>query len=107
MNTSVMPDLLMAVLSIVYAIVVLLMFGGFLTWVERKQGAVMADRVGANRAYIRIPFTNIKLIWLGLFHVSAAPRRAASRPDCAAMRLAVASRWRETVSPPWKRGMLS
>lgn len=68
MNASVMPDLLMAVLSIVYAIVVLLMFGGFLTWVERKQGAVMADRVGANRAYIRIPFTNIKLIWLGLFH---------------------------------------
>ena len=68
MNTSVMPDLLMAVLSIGYAMVVLLMFGGFLTWVERKQGAVMADRVGANRAYIRIPFTNIKLIWLGLFH---------------------------------------
>ena len=28
----------------------------------------MSDRIGANRAYVRIPFTNIKLIWLGLFH---------------------------------------
>ncbi len=39
-----------------------------LTWVERKQAAVMSDRIGANRAYVRIPFTQIKLIWLGLFH---------------------------------------
>jgi NADH-quinone oxidoreductase subunit H len=46
----------------------LLSFGGLLTWVERKQSAVMSDRIGANRAYIRIPFTKIKLIWLGLFH---------------------------------------
>jgi NADH-quinone oxidoreductase subunit H len=63
-----MPGLLMSLLFITYAIVVLLSFGGLLTWVERKQAAVMADRIGANRAYIRIPFTNIKLIWLGLFH---------------------------------------
>jgi len=47
---------------------VLLTFGAVLTWVERKQAAIMADRIGANRAYLRIPFTNIKLIWLGLFH---------------------------------------
>ncbi len=39
-----------------------------LTWVERKQAAVMSDRIGANRAYIRIPFTQFKLIWWGLFH---------------------------------------
>jgi NADH-quinone oxidoreductase subunit H len=51
-----------------YAIAVLLGFGTMLTWVERKQAAVMADRIGANRAYIRIPFTQIKLVWLGLFH---------------------------------------
>jgi NADH-quinone oxidoreductase subunit H len=43
-------------------------FGTILTWVERKQAAVMSDRIGANRAYIRIPFTQVKLIWLGLFH---------------------------------------
>ncbi len=63
-----MPDLAMSLVFITYAIVVLLTFGGLLTWVERKQAAVMSDRIGANRAYIRIPFTNVKLIWLGLFH---------------------------------------
>jgi NADH-quinone oxidoreductase subunit H len=36
--------------------------------VERKQAAVMSDRIGANRAYLRIPFTQIKLVWWGLFH---------------------------------------
>ena len=62
------PDLVVSLVFITYAIVVLLSFGGLLTWVERKQAAVMSDRIGANRAYIKIPFTNIKLIWLGLFH---------------------------------------
>jgi len=28
----------------------------------------MSDRIGANRAYIRIPFTKVKLVWWGLFH---------------------------------------
>jgi NADH-quinone oxidoreductase subunit H len=63
-----MPDFVMSLVFITYAIVVLLTFGGLLTWVERKQAAVMSDRIGANRAYIRIPFTNVKLVWLGLFH---------------------------------------
>ncbi len=66
--STVLPDLVMTLVFIAYAMVMLLSFGGLLTWVERKQSAVMSDRVGANRAYIRIPFTNIKLIWLGLFH---------------------------------------
>jgi NADH-quinone oxidoreductase subunit H len=68
MNTSLWPDLAMSLVFIGYAMVMLLSFGGLLTWVERKQSAVMADRIGANRAYIRIPFTKIKLVWLGLFH---------------------------------------
>jgi len=63
-----LPDLVVTLVFIGYAMVMLLSFGGLLTWVERKQSAVMADRVGANRAYIRIPFTNVKLVWLGLFH---------------------------------------
>lgn len=46
----------------------LLGLAAFLTWVERKQAAVMADRIGANRAYLRIPFTNVRLTLLGLFH---------------------------------------
>ena len=56
------------VVYVLYALGLLLTFGTVLTWIERKQAAVMADRIGANRAYVRIPFTQIKLIWLGLFH---------------------------------------
>jgi NADH-quinone oxidoreductase subunit H len=64
----VLPDLAIAVLFIVASIGALMSLGGLLTWVERKQAAVMSDRIGANRAYIRVPFTNIKLVWMGLFH---------------------------------------
>jgi NADH-quinone oxidoreductase subunit H len=61
-------DLLVHAVFIAYAVVMLVSFGTVLTWVERKQAAVMSDRIGANRAYIRIPYTQIKLVWLGLFH---------------------------------------
>ena len=61
-------DLVIAILFITYALVVLPLLGTVLTWVERKQAAIMADRIGANRAYVRIPFTQVKLIWMGLFH---------------------------------------
>jgi hypothetical protein len=63
-----MQDLVIHVLYIGYAVAVLLVFGTVLTWVERKQAAVMSDRIGANRAYVRIPFTKVRLVWLGLFH---------------------------------------
>ena len=61
-------DLSVALVFIVYAMGMLITFGTILTWVERKQAAVMSDRIGANRAYIRIPFTQFKMIWWGLFH---------------------------------------
>ena len=61
-------DLVISVVFILYAISVLMGFGTILTWVERKQAAVMSDRIGANRAYLRIPFTQVKLVWWGLFH---------------------------------------
>jgi len=61
-------DLVIYAAYIGYALAVLLTFGTVLTWVERKQAAVMSDRIGANRAYVRIPFTQYKMIWLGLFH---------------------------------------
>ncbi len=61
-------DLVIFIVFITYAISVLMGFGTILTWVERKQAAVMSDRIGANRAYIRIPYTQVKLVWWGLFH---------------------------------------
>ena len=63
-----MQDLVVYIVFITYAISVLMGFGTILTWVERKQAAVMSDRIGANRAYLRLPFTQIKLVWWGLFH---------------------------------------
>ncbi len=63
-----LQDLFITVVYIGYAVAVLLVFGTVLTWVERKQAAIMSDRIGANRAYVRIPFTEVRLIWLGLFH---------------------------------------
>lgn len=62
------PDGAILTVYIVYALGLLLTLGAVLTWVERKQAAIMADRIGANRAYIRIPFTNVKIVWWGLFH---------------------------------------
>jgi NADH-quinone oxidoreductase subunit H len=61
-------DLVVYALYIGYAIAVLMTFGLVLTWVERKQAAVMSDRIGANRAYLRIPFTQVRLVCWGLFH---------------------------------------
>ena len=61
-------DLAISLVYIAYAMGLLLTFGAILTWVERKQAAIMSDRIGANRAYLRIPFTQVKLVWLGLFH---------------------------------------
>lgn len=61
-------DLVVYAVFILYAVGMLMGFGTVLTWVERKQAAVMSDRIGANRAYIRLPYTQIKLVWLGLFH---------------------------------------
>lgn len=61
-------DVVVNLVFIGYALAVLLLFGTVLTWVERKQAAIMSDRIGANRAYVRLPFTQVKLVWLGLFH---------------------------------------
>lgn len=61
-------DLVITLVYIAYAMGMLLTFGAILTWVERKQAALMSDRIGANRAYVRIPFTQVKLVWMGLFH---------------------------------------
>src|SRR5512134_1578112 len=62
------PDFAITLVYVGYALAVLLTFGAVLTWVERKQAAIMSDRIGANRAYLRLPFTQVKLVCWGLFH---------------------------------------
>lgn len=61
-------DMVVYLVFMGYTIGFMLGIATLFTWMERKEGAIMADRIGANRAYIRIPFTNIKLVWMGLFH---------------------------------------
>jgi len=47
--------IVVAFMNLAFVLGLLLNLGGLLTWVERKQGAVMANRIGANRAYIPLP----------------------------------------------------
>lgn len=61
-------DLVIHLLYIGYVIGLMLGLATLFTWVERKQSAIMADRIGANRAYVRIPFTQVKVVAWGLFH---------------------------------------
>ena len=63
-------DLLVHGVFMVYVIVFLMGLATVFTWVERKQSALMSDRIGANRAYIRIPYTQIKLVWICLLYTS-------------------------------------
>ncbi|MCH8872773.1 NADH-quinone oxidoreductase subunit H [candidate division KSB1 bacterium] len=51
--------------KLAFVLLFVLNFGGLLTWVERKQSALMQDRIGANRASI----FGIRII--GLFHTIA------------------------------------
>ena len=70
------PILIIATLAkIGFIMFLLLNLGGLMTWVERKQSAVMQDRIGANRASI----FGIKI--LGLFHPIADAIKMLTKED--------------------------
>src|SRR6266511_2542198 len=68
-------DLLLQALPVAFIMFVVLNFGGILTWVERKQSAIMQDRIGANRASI----FGIRV--LGLLHPVADAIKMLTKED--------------------------
>jgi len=73
--SGVAGDLLARFGPVAFVIFVVLNLGGLLGWVERKQSAVMQDRIGANRASI----FGIRI--LGLFHPVADAIKMLTKED--------------------------
>src|SRR6266542_2165385 len=70
-----MADLGIAFGRVAFVMLFVLNLGGLLTWVERKQSAIMQDRIGANRASI------FGLRALGLFHPLADTLKMLTKED--------------------------
>jgi NADH-quinone oxidoreductase subunit H len=85
-----MTDLGIAFGRVAFVMLFVLNVGGLLTWVERKQSAIMQDRIGANRASI----FGIRL--LGLFHPLADAIKMLAKED---FRPARADRLLFTLAP--------
>jgi NADH-quinone oxidoreductase subunit H len=68
-------DLGIAFGRVAFVMLFVLNLGGLLTWVERKQSAIMQDRIGANRASI------LGLRLFGLFHPLADAIKMLTKED--------------------------
>src|SRR4029453_8157123 len=72
-------DLLLQAIPVGFVMFVVLNFGGLLTWVERKQSAIMQDRIGANPASISVLGFRIRI--LGLLHPLADAVKMMTKED--------------------------
>jgi NADH-quinone oxidoreductase subunit H len=72
---SAAADLAIAFGRVAFVMLFILNLGGLLTWVERKQSAIMQDRIGANRASI------LGLRLFGLFHPLADAIKMLTKED--------------------------
>src|SRR5882672_2243801 len=70
-----MEDILIKFLLASGTIFIMFNIAGLLTWVERKQSAVMQDRIGANRASI------LGFKAMGLFHALADVLKMLSKEE--------------------------
>jgi NADH-quinone oxidoreductase subunit H len=71
--------LLIDLIKIAVVIGALLSVGALMTWVERKQSAAMQDRIGPNRANLRLGRFNIRI--LGLLHPMADGIKMLTKED--------------------------
>jgi NADH-quinone oxidoreductase subunit H len=72
---SAVADLGIVFGRVMFVMLFVLNLGGLLTWVERKQSAIMQDRIGANRASI------FGLRLMGLFHPLADAIKMLTKED--------------------------
>ena len=70
-----MLDVIVAIGCVTFVMMFVLNLGGLLTWVERKQSAIMQDRIGANRASI------LGFRVMGLFHPLADAIKMLTKED--------------------------
>jgi NADH-quinone oxidoreductase subunit H len=70
-----------ALLKTVFVMTVVMLSGLILSWVERKQSAIIQDRIGANRAAIVIPGTKLRFPLLGLVHNLADAAKGILKED--------------------------
>jgi len=73
--TAALADFGIAFGRVAFVMMFILNLGGLLTWVERKQSAIMQDRIGANRASI------FGLRIMGLFHPLADAIKMLTKED--------------------------
>jgi NADH-quinone oxidoreductase subunit H len=73
--TATLADFGIALGRVAFVMMFILNLGGLLTWVERKQSAIMQDRIGANRASI------FGLRIMGLFHPLADAIKMLTKED--------------------------
>ena len=80
-------------------------FAGMQTWLERKQSALMQDRIGANRAYFTVPWWlgGVPVNWLlrklgglGILNALADALKLLTKEDFIPK---TADRWLHTVAP--------
>ncbi|MGH7325269.1 MAG: complex I subunit 1/NuoH family protein [Candidatus Rokuibacteriota bacterium] len=87
---TILADVGIALGRVAFVMLFVLNAGGLLTWVERKQSAIMQDRIGANRASI------FGLRLMGLFHPLADAIKMLTKED---FRPARADRFLFTLAP--------
>ncbi|MFT3775209.1 MAG: NADH-quinone oxidoreductase subunit H [Minicystis sp.] len=59
-----LPEVVLAIVKILFMVLFFLNCAGLATWAERRQSAMVQDRVGPNRAVINLPSNIVRLIVL-------------------------------------------
>src|ERR1035437_7859138 len=81
LNGPMLGPLVFGLLKTTVIMSVVMLSGLVLSWVERKQSAIMQDRIGANRAAIVIPGLGWRFPLMGLVHNLADAAKGILKED--------------------------